>query len=68
MPVRVLHAELVQLVRADRRDELAGDRVHRVEEVGRALERVDAAAAVVRRVVVEPHPAHGERGCALFIW
>ena len=61
VPMRVLQTELVQLARAQRRDELTGDRVHRVEEVGRLLERgvQVAAAAVVGRVVGEPDPAHG---------
>ncbi len=60
MAVRVLNPELVQLRIADRGDELAGYRVHRVEEVGGALHRVDAAAAVVGRVVVKPDPSCGE--------
>ena len=57
MPVRELRAELIQLARSDRRHHLAGNRIHGVEEIGGALERVDAAAAVVRRVVVEAEPA-----------
>src|SRR5436309_3063690 len=62
MPVRVLRPELVQHARAERRVELPGDRIHRVEEVGGALQRQRRAArrpaaAVVRRVVVKTQPA-----------
>ena len=55
--MRVLDPELVQLVRAEGRDHLAGHRIHRVEKIGGAFERVDAAAAVVRRIVVKPDPS-----------
>ena len=56
MAVRVLNAELVEPVGAERRHDLSGNRVHRVEEVGLPLQCIDSAAAVVRRVVVELNP------------
>ena len=57
VPMCVLDPELVQLAGAERRNDLTTDRIHRVEEVGRLLERHQPAAAVIRGVVVESHPA-----------
>ncbi len=60
MTMGVLEANLVQLAVAQRAHQLAGDRIHRVEEVGGALQCRGAAAAVVGRVVVELDPARGQ--------
>src|SRR5262249_25642071 len=53
----VLKAQLVQLVRPDRRDELAAGRVHRIQEVRLRRYQGGAGAGVVRRVIVESDPA-----------
>ena len=60
MTMGVLEAQLVQLVVSERRYELTRRGVHRVQKVGGALQRIDAAAAVVRRIVVELNPARGQ--------
>ena len=60
MTMGVLDAQFVQLVVANRGDRLAGERVHRVEEVSRTFHGVHAAARVIGRVVVKLNPADGE--------
>ncbi len=55
VPLRILHADLIQAVGAPRRDELGGRGIHGVREVERAFDGGNpATAAVVRIGVLEP--------------
>ena len=58
MAPRVLHAQLVEHVRPDRRDQLRRRRIHAVGEIGRAIGRRQPAADVRRREVLEEEVAH----------
>ena len=69
VPARELQPQLVQAVGAEGGDELDRGRVHAVVEVGGPLPRIEVAADVERRVVLEEEVAAGQlvRGAEVVI-